>query len=320
MAGESDHTKQAPGGRANAYSPDAGGSGRPLPPIFLPYQPIMTSLLSRFPLRALLALGFVLTIATLGATRASAQTPTVGLQTWSLRNMSFDQVVDFATQHGFKQLQMFGRHMDPLAPLEETLRKKAILEAKGLTLYTFGVTNTSLDQAENRKLFEFAKVMGVKVIIVEPRDFRIIDLLEELVKEYDIKIAIHNHGIKTLYGNPLVVKTLINHRDPRIGVCLDVGWVTAAGFDAAKVFKDYGARVFDIHLKDKRTERTTGGEDVYLDVMVGTGQANYPGLLAEMKAANWSGVMSIETDNAEFAKDPTAFVLGAREFIQKAAQ
>jgi sugar phosphate isomerase/epimerase len=266
----------------------------------------------------LAALGFVLVLALTGAPRASAQAPTVGLQTWSLRNLSFDQVVEFATQHGFKQLQMFGRHIDPLGPVEETLRKKAILDAKGLTLYTFGVTNTSLDQAENRRLFEFAKVMGVKVIVVEPRDFRILDLLEELVKEYDIRIAIHNHGIRTLYGNPLVVRTLIAHRDPRVGVCLDVGWVTAAGFDAAKVFKDYGARVFDIHLKDKRTERTQGGEDVHLDVMVGTGEANYAGLLTEMKAASWNGVMAIETDNAEFAKDPTAFVLGAREFIQKA--
>jgi L-ribulose-5-phosphate 3-epimerase len=272
----------------------------------------------RYPLRALAALGFVLVLALTGAPRASAQAPTVGLQTWSLRNLSFDQVVEFATQHGFKQLQMFGRHIDPLGPVEETLRKKAILDAKGLTLYTFGVTNTSLDQAENRRLFEFAKVMGVKVIVVEPRDFRIFDLLEELVKEYDIRIAIHNHGIRTLYGNPLVVRTLIAHRDPRVGVCLDVGWVTAAGFDAAKVFKDYGARVFDIHLKDKRTERTQGGEDVHLDVMVGTGEANYAGLLTEMKAASWNGVMAIETDNAEFAKDPTAFVLGAREFIQKA--
>ena len=207
----------------------------------------------RYPLRALAALGFVLVLALTGAPRASAQAPTVGLQTWSLRNLSFDQVVEFATQHGFKQLQMFGRHIDPLGPVEETLRKKAILDAKGLTLYTFGVTNTSLDQAENRRLFEFAKVIGVKVIVVEPRDFRILDLLEELVKEYDIRIAIHNHGIRTLYGKPLVVRTLIAHRDPRVGVCLDVGWVTAAGFDAAKVFKDYGARVFDIHLKDKRT-------------------------------------------------------------------
>ncbi len=249
--------------------------------------------------------------------RASAYEPTVGVQTWSLREMTFDQVVEFATQHGFTQLQMIGKHLDPMGAPEETLRKKAILDAKGLTPYTIGVTGTSMNQADNRKIFEFAKLMGIKLIIVEPRDFRILDLLEELVKEYDIKIAIHNHGIKSLYGNPLVVKTLIAHRDPRVGVCLDVGWITAAGFDAAKVFKDYEGRVFDIHLKDKKIERTQG-DDVYLDVKVGEGQANYTGLFKELAAANWQGIMAIETDNGTFAKEPTEFVLAARDFVKKA--
>lgn len=250
------------------------------------------------------------------APRAAAYEPVVGVQTWSLREMSFDQAVEFAVQHGFTHLQMFNRHIDPQGPIEETLRKKAILDSKGLKLYTIGVTGTSMNQAENRKIFEFAKVMGIKLIVVEPRDFRILDLLEELVKEYDIKIAIHNHGIKTLYGNPLVVRNLINHRDPRVGVCLDVGWITAAGFDAAKVFKEYGGRVFDIHLKDKKIERTQG-DDVYLDVKVGTGHANYAGLFEELKAANWQGILAIETDNGTFAKDPTDFVLSARDFVKK---
>jgi len=250
------------------------------------------------------------------APRILAYEPTVGVQTWSLREMEFDQAVEFAVKHGFTHLQMFNRHINPMGTVEETLRKKAILESKGLKLYTIGVTGTSMNQADNRKIFEFAKLMGIKLIVVEPRDFRILDLLEELVKEYDIKIAIHNHGIKSLYGNPLVVKTLIAHRDPRVGVCLDVGWITAAGFDAAKVFKDYEGRVFDIHLKDKRIERTQG-DDVYLDVKVGEGQANYAGLFKELAAANWQGVMAIETDNATFAKDPTEFVLAAREFVKK---
>jgi sugar phosphate isomerase/epimerase len=271
----------------------------------------LTSLLR--PFAAILGLCAVLS----AAPRAAAYEPTVGVQTWSLREMDFDQAVEFASKHGFTHLQMFSRHIDPMGSIEETLRKKAILDSKGLKLYTIGVTGTSLNQADNRKIFEFAKLMGIQLIVVEPRDFRILDLLEELVKEYDIKIAIHNHGIKTLYGNPLVVRTLINHRDPRVGVCLDVGWITAAGFDAAKVFKEYQGRVFDIHLKDKKIERTQG-DDVYLDVKVGTGHANYTGLFEELKAANWQGILAIETDNGTFAKDPTDFVLSARDFVKKA--
>lgn len=269
----------------------------------------------RSSIRPLFALACAAVVVVL-APRAAAYEPTVGVQTWSLREMEFDQAVEFAVKHGFTHLQMFSKHINPMGPAEESLRKKAILDSKGLKLYTIGVTGTSMNQADNRKIFEFAKLMGIQLIVVEPRDFRILDLLEELVKEYDIKIAIHNHGIKSLYGNPLVVKTLIAHRDPRVGVCLDVGWITAAGFDAAKVFKDYEGRVFDIHLKDKKIERTQG-DDVYLDVKVGEGQANYAGLFKELAATNWQGIMAIETDNGTFAKEPTEFVLAARDYVKK---
>ncbi len=267
-------------------------------------------LLQRFCQVVLLAL----LLGSTNAALAQEQTLTVGIQSWTLRNMNFDQVVEFAVKHKIKYLQLIGNHMDPKAPLEETKRKKAILDKNGLVCYTFGVAGTSLDKEDNRKLFEFAKVMGIKVIIVEPNDFKILDNLEELVKEYDIKIAIHNHGIKSLYGNPGVVKALIKHRDPRVGVCLDIGHVTGAGFDAAKVFKDYEGRVFDFHLKDKKVEKTQG-DDVIIDVPIGEGQSNFKGVFAEIKKSNWKGVLAIETDNGDFAKDPTRYVEIALKYV-----
>src|SRR5436305_12071952 len=122
------------------------------------------------------------------------------------------------------------------------------------------------------------------------------DNLEELVKEYDIKLAIHNHGLGSPYGNPETVKKVLGARDSGIGVCLDVGHVTGAGFDAAKVFHDYDGRVYDIHLKDKKIE-TANGKQVINDVMIGTGQANYKELFKELHKAKWDGVLAIETDN-----------------------
>ncbi len=241
----------------------------------------------------------------------------LGLQTWTLRNLNFDQVVEFAKKHEIKYLQMIGNHMDPAAPLEETRRKKAILDQNGLVCYTFGVAGTSLDQAKNRQLFEFAKEMGIKVIVVEPGDFKILDLLEELVKEYDIRIAIHNHGITSTYGNPGVVRNLLQHRDRRLGVCMDVGWITSARFDAAKVFAAYDGRVYDIHLKDKKVNNTPNG-DVATDTKIGEGDANYQGLIAELKKAKWDGVMAIETDSNAFAGNPAEFVDAAKLFFTKA--
>ena len=190
-----------------------------------------------------------LTQASAATAKASeASGPKLGLQTWTCRNMDFDQVVAFALKHGVTQLQFIAKHMDPKAPAEETLRKKGILDKNGLSVYTFGVNGTSMNKEDNRKLFEFAKLVGIKLIIVEPKKMEEWDNLEQLVKEYDIKLAIHNHGTGSVYGDPATVKKVLAARDARIGVCLDIGWITAAGFDAAEIFRGYGNRVFDMHL------------------------------------------------------------------------
>ena len=251
--------------------------------------------------------------------RAASGGPKLGIQTWTCRNMNFDQVVEFAVKHRITHLELIKAHMDPTAPKEETLRKKAILDQKGLVAYSFGVNQTSTDKEANRKLFEFAKLMGMKVIIVEPKNMAEWDNLEELVKEYDIKLAIHNHGTGTVYGDPATVKGILAKRDKRIGVCLDVGWVTAAGFDAAQVFRDYGAdRVYDMHFKDKVIDpsaKDKNGKPAPVDTEIGKGKANYAGLFAEIKKSKWSGVMAIETDSKAFAEDPNRLVAEAKTFF-----
>jgi sugar phosphate isomerase/epimerase len=260
-----------------------------------------------------------LTLATLAllllpSLRAAGQVQ-LGLQTWTCNRMTFDQVVDFAVQHHITQLQFISAQFDPEAPREETLRKQAILEAKGLTCYTFGVSKTTLDKEQNRKLFEFAKLIGAKLIVVEPGNPAEWDNLEQLVQEYDIKLAIHNHGKGSVYGDPATVQAILAKRDKRIGVCLDVGWITAAGFDAAKVFTAYGDRVYDIHFKDKKVEKAADGKDAIIDVALGTGSANYQGLFAAIKASGWSGVLAIETDSRAFQADPNQLVTEGAKFF-----
>lgn len=250
----------------------------------------------------------------LALVRAADDRPKIGLQSWTCRNMTFEEVVTFAEQHHIKYLQLFPKHLDPTAPREETLRKKAIMAEHGLVCYSFGVSKTSLDAAANRRLFEFAKLMGVSMIVVEPKDPKEWDLLEPLVKEFDIRLAIHNHAKGSPYGDPATVRAILATRDPRIGVCLDVGHLTEAGFDAAKVFRDYGDRVFDIHLKDKKTIPAEP-KPLVLDVENGQGDVNYAGLFAEIRRTHWSGVMAIETDSAEFASDPAPLVESAVKFF-----
>lgn len=240
--------------------------------------------------------------------------PQLGLQTYTCRNMTFDEVMDFAVAHHFKYLELAGKHLDPSAPKEEALRRKAQLAARGLVAYSFGVAATSRDKEANRKLFEFARLMDMKVIVVEPKVMAEWDNLEELVKEYDIKLAIHNHGTGTAYGDPATVKKVLAARDHRIGVCLDIGWVSATGFDVAAVFRDYGDRVYDMHIKDKIVT-TTNGKAVATDTEIGKGNANFGGLFAAMKKIGWTGVMAIEVDSPAIAANPHPFVTAARAFF-----
>jgi sugar phosphate isomerase/epimerase len=254
----------------------------------------------------LLPLGFSLLL----FARADAG-PELGLQTWTCRNMTFEQVVNFAAAHGIRQLQLIPAHLNPAEPRESVLKKKALLDRHGLVAYTLGVCPTSTDPAVNRRLFEFARLLGLKLLVVEPKNPAEWDDLEALVREFDIRLAIHNHGRGTVYGDPAAVKRVLAARDPRIGVCLDVGWVTAAGFDAAAVFRDYGDRVFDLHFKDKNAEKADG-KLVWLDTEIGRGEANYAGLFAEIRRRKWSGVLAIETDSQAFASDPAPFVTAAQ--------
>src|SRR3954462_3922906 len=119
----------------------------------------MIKRLQMISLRMLLGLGL---LALLPSWADEVHGINIGLQTWTCRHMDFDQVIDFAVKHHIKYLQMVASHIDPNGPVEETKRKKAVLDQHGLVCYTFGVNRTSTDKEQNRKLFEFAKLMGIK--------------------------------------------------------------------------------------------------------------------------------------------------------------
>jgi L-ribulose-5-phosphate 3-epimerase len=240
----------------------------------------------------------------------------LGMQTWTLRNLNFEQAMEFCAKHHIKYVQLIPDHLNVNGTKEEWQKKKEVIEKNGLIAYTFGVVGTSLKHEENKKLFECAKFFGMKLIVVEPTDFKILDDLEQLAKEYDIRVAIHNHGLTSMYGNPLVVRTLLKHRDPRIGVCLDAGWIASGRMNPAGIFRDYQGRVFDIHLKDKKV---TGGDkgDSSRDTFLGEGDAKLADLIKILQERKWDGVLAIETDND--LKDPTEHTEKAIEFFKKAS-
>lgn len=267
-------------------------------------------------LRTSLALA-VIAIGLLTQAPARAHDLKVGMQTWTLRNLSFEDAMQFCAKHGIKYVQLTPNHLGLDKGKEEWAKNKAYIDKLGLIPYTFGVAGSSLDKEKNRNLFECAKFFGMKLIVVEPGDYKILDNLEELAKEYDIRVVLHNHDIKSPYGNPLVVRNLIKYRDKRIGVCMDAGWIASTRLDSAKVFAEYEGRVYDIHLKDKDVTSSDTG-DKWQDTFLGEGDANLGKLLEVVQKAHYDGVVAIETDNN--LKDPTEHTVKALEFIKKHSQ
>ena len=138
-------------------------------------------------------------------------------------------------------------------PLNSTFEQIAAfnekLTAKSVTGYAVGPIYMK-SEADVDRAFEYAKKVGVKLIIGVP-NYELLPYVNNKVKAYDIKLAIHLHGPDiAIYPDAEDVWNHVKDLDPRMGMCLDIGHDTRAGKDAVADLKLYQSRVFDIHLKD----------------------------------------------------------------------
>ncbi len=240
--------------------------------------------------------------------------PQLGLQTWTCRNMSFDEMVAFADEHDLTRIQLFRAHFDPTDPANINAAKLKVMRTHGLEPYAM-YEFMGRDDEQDRQMFDLAQLLGLEFLVVEPEDQSKWPELLAAAAEHGIKLAVHNHGLTTTYGDPATVHALLK-KYPELFVCLDVGWVTAAGFDAETVFRSYGDRVIDLHFKDKRITETTGGTNRVEDTLPGEGDVNFDGLFAAIRETGWAGTMVIETDSNEFAQDPRELVQRSKNFFE----
>lgn len=171
---------------------------------------------------------------------------------------------------------------------------KAKLAEKGLVAVGYGVIKLGADAAADRKVFEFCKDMGIGIVVTEP-DVAGMDGIEALVKEFDIKMAIHNHPKRPLdraylFWDPQYVLDLVKDRDPRMGSCADIGHWVRSGLDPVECVRLLKGRIFDSHLKDL----TEFGNVKAHDLPFGTGKSNIAGVLAEYHAQGFHGPVHVE--------------------------
>jgi sugar phosphate isomerase/epimerase len=161
-----------------------------------------------------------------------------------------------------------------------------------LKAVTYAVIPFPADEVEARKLFGFAKTMGIRAIVTEPAEP--LDLIEKLVKEYDIQVGFHNHPRQTnnpVYRmwDPNYILSVVEDRDPRIGCCADTGHWLRSGLKPVDCLRLLRGRIVCAHLKDLNEMGPAAH-----DVPYGTGVADIPGILDELRAQRFQGSLSIE--------------------------
>ncbi len=224
-----------------------------------------------------------------------------GCQAYSFRLYTVFEAIDKTAQCGGKTIEFFpGQKFDDNSKWDHNATPEMIdkvmkhLEAKGLTAVGYGVVRLGQDDAGNRKIFEFCKKVGIGVVVTEP-DVTALDKIEALVKEFDIKMAIHNHPKRPLdraymFWDPNYVLGLVKDRDPRMGSCADVGHWVRSGLNPVDCIKILKGRIFDSHMKDLNEF----GDPKAHDLPFGTGKSDISAILAEYAAQGYPGPLHCE--------------------------
>ena len=226
----------------------------------------------------------------------------LGVQAWTFNRFTFFEAVEKVASLGLDWIEAYpgqpvskdraDMKLDYSMPPEVRTEVKQKLDRAGVKLVNYGVVRLPNDEAESRKIFDFAEDMGVETIVSEPREDAF-DLIERLCEEYKIRVAIHNHPKPSRYWNPETVLKVCEGRSEWIGACGDTGHWLRSGVDPVDALKKLEGRIISLHLKDLNE---FGQRDAH-DVPWGTGKADIGAILSELDRQNFKGVFSVEYEH-----------------------
>ncbi|MBN1816245.1 MAG: sugar phosphate isomerase/epimerase [Sedimentisphaerales bacterium] len=234
------------------------------------------------------------------ARRGAGRSPLfeLGMASYTLRKFDLDQTLEMTKRVGLKNIALKDFHL-PMNSTPEQIRTIAEkTKAAGLNLYGCGVVYMK-DEAEVNRAFEYAKAGGMKVIIGVPSP-ELLPLVDRKVKEYDMIVAIHNHGPgDKVYPLPETIYEKVKDLDKRIGICMDIGHTQRMGIDPASDARRFADRLLDVHIKDVSASTAAGNT-----VEIGRGVIRIPQFLRTLLQIEYAGKVSFEYEKD--ADDPLA--------------
>lgn len=174
----------------------------------------------------------------------------LGIASYTFRKFDQAHLIDFMKQLKTPYLNLKDTHL-PMTPADQVATRAAEYRAAGMTLTAVGTVYFKEDTDDDvRAKFEYAKAAGVPLIVGAPTR-QVLPRVEKFVKEYNIRVGIHNHGPEDKeWPSPLTVLDAVKNMDHRIGCCIDVGHTMRTGTDVVSAIRKVGPRLFDIHMKD----------------------------------------------------------------------
>ena len=226
----------------------------------------------------------------------------LGIATYTFREFDRAQAIDYIKRVqtpwiSVKQMGVKGKyHWDMKAPADEQAKAKEDFAAAGLKVMSAGNTDMKALTADGlRPDFEWAKSNGIPMLVAAPLHENL-DIIEQLIKQYDIKVAIHNHGPEDKnFPTPESVLKAVKGRDPRFGLCMDIGHASRAGVDVVKAIPEAGSRLLDMHVKDLSSfHQGPGVKPGDLQVDVGDGIMPFPQIFQQLKKIKYQGCVNLE--------------------------
>jgi len=215
----------------------------------------------------------------------------LGLASYTFREFTRTQMIGFMKQLNLADLNVkdIKDHL-PTDPAKEDLAL-ADYKAAGIKLHAAGaIYFPTADEKDIRGKFEYCKRAGINVIVAGDPTPESLKWIERFVKEYDIRIAIHNHGPEDkFFPSPFDVLKAIKDLDPRIGCCIDVGHAARANANLVEAIHATGARLYDMHVKDLANFKSRDSQ-----VAVGQGILPFREIFQALIDIDYKGFVDLE--------------------------
>jgi inosose dehydratase len=237
----------------------------------------------------------------------------VGVASYSLREFSLADALQSIQRLGVRHLSLKEVHLPLSSTAEQRQQARRQAQDLGLSITSCGVIYLKNDEAKVRQAFDYVRDLGASVAVVGVgRDG--LPLLDRVIRDYDLKAAIHNHGPNDkLFPSPLEVYDAVKGLDRRIGLCMDVGHTFRMHEDLVDDVKKTRDRLYSMHIKDLDSDNVDAK-----NVPVGTGVLPVIPLLHELLRSAYSGELQLEYE-AE-PKDPLPGMAESLGFLRGALQ